>query len=93
MLGAGLLRFFTNLKELVENHKPSSLFLLEPRVLSVKGRHILPHLYFTNLLAIEARGFSGSIWCFWDASRIQISVFAANAQSLTVGVMQGDCVK
>lgn len=31
-------------------------------------------LVFPNMFSIEARDFSGGMWCFWDASRITLEV-------------------
>lgn len=92
-MGIGSSKFFTNLKDMVQIHKLVFLFLLEPRLLSVKARRILCRLYFTNMVVVEAQGFSGGIWCFWVASRVEISMITANAQSMTIAIMREEVVK
>lgn len=63
--GAGSSKFFTNLKDSVHFYKYVLLFLLEHRVLSIIARRIICRFYFTNMVVVKARGFSGRI-CVCD---------------------------
>lgn len=54
---SGPRNFFRTLKYIVRRHRLSFCFLLEPIVNSMKASCILRRLPFTNMFALEARGF------------------------------------
>lgn len=85
--GASSPRFFRNLKELVKKYNPTVLVLLETRTTSAKANRILNSFHFSKLAAVEAAGFKGGIWCFWDDTQICMEVINFDFQYLTLGVI------
>lgn len=59
--GAGAKETWLHLQDMIRFHKPSIVALLETRVPSVVGRRWMRKLGFTNILVVEAAGFSGGI--------------------------------
>lgn len=74
------------------DHKPNILFLMETRVPSVQARRILRRSHFTQLAAVEVRGFAGGLWCFWDDQAIRIRVLSFTAQLLNIALITNDSI-
>ncbi|XP_073051702.1 uncharacterized protein [Primulina eburnea] len=53
------------LKDMVKNHNPKILGLLEPRVSGSHADAICNKMKYENWVRVEAVGFSGGIWIFW----------------------------
>ena len=90
--GAGSDVFFRNLLDMLQQYKPAMLILLETRVPSSRGERILTHSYFDRFLPVEARGFAGGIWMFWEESRLDVELLSMNEQILNVAVKNGNKV-
>lgn len=92
-MGASSPKFFLVLKELIQTHKPDVLFLTGPRVNSRKGIRILRRFSFTRFIVVEAEGFAGGLWCFWNANEVRLEVVRYSSQFITLAVMQSDVVE
>ena len=64
--GAGGAPFHRFLGELCRNKCVNLLALLEPRQPGSRARNVARKLGWPNMHIVEARGFSGGIWLFWD---------------------------
>lgn len=73
---------------MIRDHKPDILFLMETRVSSTRVRYLLKNSSFTNLAAIEARGFSGGLWVFWNETTTPLRVLSYTAQAMNVGILK-----
>lgn len=51
---------------------------------------ILNKFNFTNVVAVEARGFAGGLWCFWDIEDISLKVLNCTAQMINVEVLRNN---
>lgn len=40
------------------------------------------------MFALEARGYSGGIWCLWDSNRIEVEVLTCNVQAINLAVLK-----
>ncbi|XP_028776836.1 uncharacterized protein LOC114733531 [Neltuma alba] len=66
MQGAGSRSLPRLLEDLKKKHELKFLALLEPRQKSARVNKLARRLRFQNFDFVDARGFSGGIWCFWE---------------------------
>lgn len=85
--GAGSADTSRAIIRLVRDHSPHILVLTETRVPSTRAKNIIKRTQFTNIAAVEARGFAGGIWCLWDDTTIKVKVLSYTAQILNIGIM------
>ncbi|XVF69958.1 hypothetical protein PTKIN_Ptkin11bG0122600 [Pterospermum kingtungense] len=62
--------FLRVLKDLLRQYKPILLALLEPRFSDYQADEICNNLGFKEWIRMEAIGFSGGIWVFWNSSLV-----------------------
>lgn len=62
---------------------------METRVPSDRAKTLMTSLSFVHSFVVEAVGFSGGIWLFWDNSFTGLEVLAWNDQCVTVAVNRG----
>lgn len=82
--GAGSHLSHIHLLEMLRNHKPDVLALLETRVSSHSAKRIVDNSHFTDVLAVEARGFADRIWLLWDRTSVTIEEISMHDQILNV---------
>lgn len=82
--GAVSPKFRAALRDILMSNKPDMVVLLETRAQSNQAKWILQH--FSNCAMVEARGFSGGIWCFWNQTISQVRVLGFTAQTLTLRI-------
>ncbi|WCJ23872.1 hypothetical protein M5689_005873 [Euphorbia peplus] len=80
--GAGGRCFQWLLGFMVRTYKPSILVLLETRIPSSRALALRNKLGFPCMEIIEADGFRGGIWMFWDDSVITVTPTTRNNQFL-----------
>lgn len=90
--GAASPKFQLCLNELIRTHTPDLLFLMEPRVHSRKGKKILNKYAFTNFVAVEAEGFSGGLWCFWNKLLLNVQVLNYSNEIINLAITKNDGV-
>lgn len=90
--GAGSADLFRNLLELVKNHRPEILILVETRVPSAHARRVLRNSRLNRIAVVEANGFAGGIWLLCDEHRVDLEVVSLNDQVITVVVKRGSIV-
>lgn len=84
--GAASASFRAALGDIIHVRKPDILLLLETRMQSEGADWILDRFHFTEMVAVEARGFAGGLWCFWDGENISLKVLKCTAQLINVQV-------
>ncbi|XP_031131901.1 uncharacterized protein LOC116033288 [Ipomoea triloba] len=77
--GAGGRVFHRVLSNLIQTHKPTILGLVEPKVSGSQANAICSKLGFSDWVRVEAVGFSGGIWIFWNDS-INVVVTSTHPQ-------------
>lgn len=88
--GAASSSFRTALSDLMYEYKSDLLFSLETRMPSTGATWILDKFHYTNVVAVEARGFTGGLWCFWSVDNVSLKVLSYTAQTINVGVLYKD---
>ena len=68
--GAASREFVRVLKDLLKHHKLDILGLLEPKVSGSHADEVCQKLGFKEWIRVEAVGFSGGIWIFWNSSLV-----------------------
>lgn len=84
--GAGSPQTVRAIKGLLRDYHPNIMFLMETRVPSLRARQIIRGSSFTHLMAVEARGFSGGLWCFWDDTTLQVRLLSYTSQLINIRV-------
>ncbi|XP_071939846.1 uncharacterized protein [Coffea arabica] len=88
--GAVNSRFWRNLKEIIRDNDPMILVLVETRTSSDKGARILRRFNFNQMAFVEAQGFSGGIWMFWNDREVEVEVVSTNWQIVNTVVKNRD---
>nr|GLL37714.1 uncharacterized protein LOC109159904 [Ipomoea trifida] len=83
--GAGGRAFHRVLKNLIQTHKPTILSLVEPKVSGAQADLICKKMGYSDWVRVEAVGFSGGIWTFWNDS-LQVSVISTHPQFVILQV-------
>lgn len=73
----------------MKDQKPMILLLMETRTSTLKASRILNSFHFSKMAAVEASGFRGGIWCFWDSSQVNIEVINFDFQFMNLGILSG----
>ncbi|XP_062021276.1 uncharacterized protein LOC133737799 [Rosa rugosa] len=84
--GAGSEKFRSDIVDLVNLHSIDILVICEPRIQFRKASDTLLSLRFTDYKIVEANGFSGGIWLFWDSSKINVDFIDSTSQSITTKI-------
>lgn len=80
--GAGSKEFELEMKNLLREHKPIVLILLEPWVSGEKADRICRKLRKNRWVCSEASGFSGGVWVLWDEEEAEIKLLAVRRSFL-----------
>ncbi|XP_031120956.1 uncharacterized protein LOC116024196 [Ipomoea triloba] len=88
--GAASREVLRALKEIKKTYKPDLLGLLETKVSGSKADEICNRLGFDEWLRVEALGFSGGIWVFWN-STLDIKPLLTHPQFVLLHVQGLDC--
>ena len=83
--GATSQSYFRIVRDLVHRHKPSVLGLVETRCRGEHANSIFRRIGFYIWIQIEALGYSGGIWLFWNAA-LNLSVIKTHPQFLHVEI-------
>ncbi|KAI5672660.1 hypothetical protein M9H77_13024 [Catharanthus roseus] len=84
--------FFSVLFDLLCMHKPSILILVDKKVHS-SATHIIVHKsHFNKFIVIEAHGFSGGIWVFWNDALLNLEVLSIHDKIITTAIKVGTSV-
>ncbi|KAJ8428423.1 hypothetical protein Cgig2_003125 [Carnegiea gigantea] len=87
--GAGGRDFMNVLKEHLRVHKPHVLALLKTHVSGTRADTVCEHIGLQGHFRMEAQGFQGRIWIFWDTSKVRLSVVQVHMQFVTMKVVKG----
>ncbi|KAL7192062.1 hypothetical protein ACSBR2_024000 [Camellia fascicularis] len=84
--GAGNVRFWRTLRELVSLHKPDMLILIETKVELNTMDMSFNNLEYTASTHVDSIGRSGSIWLLWNPSQANVRVHDATSQMITATI-------
>ncbi|XP_012083819.1 uncharacterized protein LOC105643331 [Jatropha curcas] len=83
--GAGSSSFLRTLKTFLQVHKPIIVILLEPRISGEKADKVMKKIGYTHSHRVEATGFSGGIWIFWN-NGWSVDILGNNSQWIHRGI-------
>lgn len=84
--GAGNDRFRTNFKDLIRQHSPEIVALLEPKVNFQSMGSFFHNLGFTRNSYADPNGRSGGIWVTWDPTKVSVFTIDIKPQVIHVKI-------
>ena len=74
--------FQNHVRELVRNHNPAILVLMETKVVGEKAREISNRLPFDNAIHTNTAGYVGGLWMLWNFDRVEVTSLASTVQEI-----------
>ncbi|XP_030941775.1 uncharacterized protein LOC115966748 [Quercus lobata] len=78
--------FRNHVRELVQNHNPAMLIVMETRVSGDRAKEITDRLPFDEAIHTKTIGFAGGLWLLWNTDRVAVSLLATTEQEIHVSV-------
>ena len=78
--------FQNHVRELVQNHNPVMLIVMETRVGGDKAKAIIDRLPFDEAIHTETIGYAGGLWLLWNADMVVVSPLTTTEQEIHVTV-------
>lgn len=72
--------------ELVQNHNPTILVVMETRVGGERAREITSLLPFDGAIHTDTIGYAGGLWVLWNADRVDIALLSRTEQEILAEV-------
>ncbi|XP_031402735.1 uncharacterized protein LOC116212324 [Punica granatum] len=88
--GAGSSRFVRVMKEMIRDHRPNIVVIVEPRISGAKADAVCRKFSDYSVERVEAQGFSGGIWVWWQPNVVQVTVHDRHEQALHCRISQND---
>lgn len=76
--GAGGHNFHNLMKDCIRIYQLDFIAILEPRISGSVGDRVINRIGFSEVVRVEAMGFSGGIWCMWKSNWPPIQVVATS---------------
>lgn len=70
--GALKSNFQSHVRELVQNHDPAILVIMETKVGGDRAREITDRLSFDGAIHTNTIGYTGGLWLLWNSDRVEI---------------------
>ena len=80
--GASKPSFKKRVTELVQNHDPAILVVMETRVGGDRAREITDLLPFDRAIHTNTIGYVGGLWVLWNTDMVDISVLSSTEQEI-----------
>lgn len=74
--GALKLSFQNHVRELVYNHDPGIMIVMETRIGGDRARDITNRLPFDGAIHTDTIGFACGLWLLWNLDKVQITQLA-----------------
>ena len=78
--------FQSHVRELVRNHNPSIMVIMETRIGGIRAKEISDRLPFDGAFHTETMGFAGGIWLLWNSDMVEVVHLANTEQEIHVEV-------
>ena len=75
--GALNLSFQKHVRELVQNHDPAILVVMETQVGGERARVITDNLPFDGASHTDTIGYAGGLWVLWMSDKVEVSSLAS----------------
>ncbi|XP_075633970.1 uncharacterized protein LOC142606522 [Castanea sativa] len=59
--------------ELVHNHNPAILVVMETRIVGERAKEITNRLPFDGVVHTETIGYAGGLWMLWNSKRVEVT--------------------
>ncbi|KAL0011105.1 hypothetical protein SO802_006213 [Lithocarpus litseifolius] len=82
--------FQSHIRELVRNHNPAMLVVMETRVGGDRAREITDRLPFDGAIHMDTIGYAGGLWLLWNSDRVEIIPLTSTEQEIHVMVKAKD---
>ena len=84
--GALKLEFQNHVRELVQNHNPAMLIVMETRVGGDRTKEIMDRLPFDEAIHTETIGYTSGLWLLWNSDRVVVTSLATIEQEIHVSI-------
>lgn len=84
--GAGNRNFVSALKEVVREHKPNVIALVETHMAGTQAQKIATILGYMGHTRVDAMGFSGGIWIYWKPELVTVEPILKHNQHITMDI-------
>ncbi|OMO49899.1 Endonuclease/exonuclease/phosphatase [Corchorus capsularis] len=86
--GAGSGEFFRIMKDLIRQHQPSIVGIMETRISQEKAEKVVRKIELPKCHIVEGLGFVGGIWLLWDDKKVDVQIDDSMFQAITISVKQ-----
>ncbi|KAL7182691.1 hypothetical protein ACSBR1_041390 [Camellia fascicularis] len=88
--GAGNNAFKRNMKELVRNHNPGVIILMEPKIPFSSTGNFFNNLGYTAATILDPVGRAGGIWMLWDTVQVNVRASVISNQVIQATIHRED---
>lgn len=78
--------FQKHVRELMQNHDPAILVVMETRVGGERAREITDKLPFDGAIHTDTIGYTDGLWVLWKSNKVEISSLASTEQEIHIVV-------
>ena len=82
--GASKPSFHNHVRDLVHNHDPAIMVVMETRIGGKRAKEIFGRLPFDGAIHTDTIGFAGGLWLLWNFDRVQVTQLALSEQEIHV---------
>ena len=79
-------KFQDHVRELVRNHNPTILVIMETKLGGEKAKGITGRLPFDGAIHTETIGYAGGLWLLWNSDLVEVVQLANTEQEIHVEV-------
>ena len=80
--GASKPSFQNRVRELVQNHNPEILVVMETRAGGNRAREITERLPFDGVIHTDTIGYDDGLWVLWNSNRVDVSHLFSTKQEI-----------
>ena len=80
-----------HVRQLVHNHDPAIMIIMETHIGGERARNIIDKLPFDGAMHINTIGFTGGLWLLWSSDKVQVNQLALLEQEIHVLVKVLSC--
>ncbi|OMO88421.1 Endonuclease/exonuclease/phosphatase [Corchorus capsularis] len=88
--GAGSGEFLRIIKDLIRQHRPSIVGIMETRIGQEKAEKVVKKIGMPRCHIVEGLGFAGGIWLLWDDKEVDVQIDDSMFQAVTISVKQNN---
>ncbi|XP_023881941.1 uncharacterized protein LOC136065446 [Quercus suber] len=72
--------FQEHIRDLVQNHDPAIMVVIETKVGRARAKESTDRLSFNGAICTETIGYAGGLWLLWNSNRVEVETFAYTEQ-------------